>query len=139
SDGHVRGGLGGLPPDGRARRAARGDRRPVRVPVRGPVTGDQAVTGLHVPAVDLRHAPLGEIRAVDFRAADRDLWADEAAMWDRLLATWAGLDEAAWHLPGAAPSDAGGPDWSLAEHVGHLADWMELAETYTDRALTTGV
>ena len=30
--------------------------------------------------------------------------------------------------PGAAPSDAGGPDWSLAEHVGHIADWQELAE-----------
>lgn len=100
---------------------------------------DEGVTGLHVPAVDLRHASLGEIRAVDFRAPDRDLWADEAAMWDRLLATWAGLDEAAWHLPGAAPSDAGGPDWSLAEHVGHIADWMELAEAYTDRALTNGV
>lgn len=97
------------------------------------------MTGLQVPAVDLRHAPLGEIRAVDFRAVDRDLWADEAAMWDRLLTTWAGLDEAAWHLPGAAPSDAGGPDWSLSEHVGHIADWMELAEVYTDRALATGV
>jgi hypothetical protein len=103
------------------------------------VRTEERVTGLHVSAVDLRHAPLGEIRAVDFRSAERDLWADEAGMWDRLLATWAGLDEAAWHLPGAAPSDAGGPDWSLAEHVGHIADWMELAEAYTERALRSGV
>ena len=58
--------------------------------------------------------------------------------WDRLLATWAGLDDAAWHLPGAAPSDAGGPDWSLAEHVGHLADWQELAIEYVAVAIATG-
>jgi hypothetical protein len=31
-------------------------------------------------------------------------------MWDRFEAVWAGLDDAAWQLPGAAPSDAGGPD-----------------------------
>ena len=54
----------------------------------------------------------------------------EAALWDRLPRLWAGLDDAAWHLPGAAPSDAGGPDWSLAEHVGHIADWQELAIDY---------
>ena len=53
--------------------------------------------------------------------------------------TWAGLDDAAWHLPGAAPSDAGGPAWSLAEHVGHIADWQELAIDYTRRAIETGV
>ena len=52
--------------------------------------------------------------------------------------SWAGLDDAAWHLPGAAPSDAGGPAWSLAEHVGHIADWLELASEYTPRAIETG-
>ena len=88
--------------------------------------------------VDLRRAPLAELRAVDLRAASRDLWADEAAVWDRLVASWAGLDDAAWHLPGAAPSDAGGPDWSLAEHVGHVADWQELAIDYVAAALETG-
>ena len=89
-------------------------------------------------AVDLRHAPLPAVRAIDFRSPDRDLWSDEAGLWQRLTITWAGLDEAAWHLPGAAPSDAGGPDWSLAEHVGHIADWQELAIDYTDRAIATG-
>jgi hypothetical protein len=89
-------------------------------------------------ATDLRRAPLADARALDLRAAERDLWADEAATWDRLVATWAGLDDAAWHLPGAAPSDAGGPDWSLAEHIGHVADWQELAADYIPVAIQTG-
>jgi hypothetical protein len=92
-----------------------------------------------VETADLRSAPLATIRSRDLRRPERDLWADEAALWDRLVATWAGLDDEAWHLPGAARSDAGGPDWSLAEHVGHIADWMELAIDYTTRAMTTGM
>ncbi len=88
--------------------------------------------------VDLGAAPLPSIRARDLRAPERDLWADEAALWERLTGAWAGLDDAAWHLPGVAPSDAGGLDWSLAEHVGHIADWQELATDYTTRAIETG-
>ncbi len=91
-----------------------------------------------VPVVDLRRAPLSDVRGLDLRSPTRDLWADEAAIWDRLVVTWAGLDAAAWHLPGAAPSDAGGPDWSLAEHVGHIADWQELAIDYVGTAIQTG-
>ena len=91
-----------------------------------------------IPVVDLRRASLAEARGLDLRSASRDLWADEAAVWDRLVSSWAGLDEAAWHLPGAAPSDAGGPDWSLAEHVGHIADWQELAIDYVGTAIQTG-
>ena len=97
---------------------------------------DASEEGTH--AVDLRSAPLTSIRGGDLRAPGRDLWADEAALWDRMHLTWAGLDDAAWHLPGAAPSDAGGPAWSLAEHVGHIADWLELARDYTTRAIETG-
>ena len=97
------------------------------------MTAELATTSL-----DLRRAPLAEVRAVDLRGADRALWRDEEALWDRFGASWAGLDEAAWHLPGAAPSDAGGPDWSLAEHVGHVADWMELAIDYVATATETG-
>jgi hypothetical protein len=89
-------------------------------------------------SADLRRSTLGDVRAVDLRAADRDLWADEAALWDRMTIAWAGLDDAAWHLSGAAPSDAGGADWSLAEHVGHIADWQELAEVYTARVIEGG-
>lgn len=87
---------------------------------------------------DLLGAPLADVRALDLRAAGRDFWRDEAATWDRLLASWAGLDDAAWHLPGAAASDAGGPDWSLAEHIGHVADWQELATDYIPVAIQTG-
>jgi len=85
--------------------------------------------------VDLRRAPLAELRALDFRSRDRDYWSDEAALHDRLTASWAGLDDAAWRLPGAAPSDAGGPDWSLLDHVGHLVDWWELAAVYIQGVL----
>jgi hypothetical protein len=88
--------------------------------------------------VDLRRAPIADVRLVDLRAGARDLWADETALWDRMIATWEGLDAAAWRLPGAAPSDAGGPDWSLAEHVGHIADWQELAIDYVAQARATG-
>ena len=87
---------------------------------------------------DLRRAALADVRATSFRSASRDFWADEAAIHDRLQASWAGLDDAAWHVPGAAPSDAGGPDWSLAEHVGHIVYWQELATTYTAHAIDTG-
>ena len=80
--------------------------------------------------VDLRRDPLASLRAMDFRTADRDYWADEAAIHDRFIAVWGGLDDAAWRLPGAAPSDAGGPDWSLLDHVGHVVDWWELASGY---------
>ena len=89
-------------------------------------------------AGDLRRVPLASIRSRDLRKPDRDLWADEAALWERMTGSWAGLDAAAWHIAGAAPSDAGGPDWSLAEHVGHIADWQELAVAYTARVLETG-
>jgi hypothetical protein len=89
-------------------------------------------------ARDLRRSPLADVRALDLRAPDRDLWADEQALFDRMTATWVGLDDAAWRLPGAAPSDAGGPDWSLADHVGHLVAWQELALAYVRTAIDTG-
>ena len=80
--------------------------------------------------IDLRRGALSDLRAIDFRSPGRDYWADEAAVHDRFVAVWAGLDDAAWRLPGAAPSDAGGPDWSLLDHVGHIVDWWELATDY---------
>jgi len=98
-------------------------------------TARATAAGLHL---DLRRAPLGDVQAIDFRAATRDFWADEAALWDRLAASWAGLDDAAWRLPGAARSDAGGPDWSLLDHIAHILDWHELAVAYIAEALDTG-
>jgi uncharacterized damage-inducible protein DinB len=97
-----------------------------------------AVSEAGVRAIDLRRAPLADVLLIDFRSVARDFWTDEAALWDRLLASWAGLDDAAWRLPGAAPSDAGGPDWSLLDHVGHLVDWLEIARDYTEHAIDTG-
>jgi hypothetical protein len=88
--------------------------------------------------VDLRRGPLADLRAIDFRSPDRDYWADEAAVHDRFVAVWAGLDDAAWRLPGAAPSDAGGPDWSLLDHVGHVVDWWELATEYIGTVVAGG-
>ena len=52
--------------------------------------------------------------------------ADGQALRDRIIATWAGLDDAAWQLAGASRSDAGGPDWSYRDHLAHLAGWAEL-------------
>ena len=90
------------------------------------------------PAIDLRRAPLADLRAIDFRDPSRDFWADEARLWERLWSSWAGLDDAAWPVPGAAPSDAGGPDWSLLEHVAHIEDWQELDVGYVSRVLDGG-
>src|SRR3954454_23735416 len=88
--------------------------------------------------VDLRREPLTALRAIDFRSTARDYWADEAAVHDRLIASWAGLDDAAWRLPRAAPSDARGPGWSLLDHVAHIVDWHELASVYIAGVLKGG-
>ena len=65
-----------------------------------------STVGATASSTDLRRASLNDIRNLDLRSPARDFWADEAALWDRMITTWAGLDEAAWHLPGAARSDA---------------------------------
>jgi hypothetical protein len=101
-------------------------------------SGTASVVGSIDHRLDLRRARIADLRAIDLRADGRDLWADEAALWDRFRASWAGLDDAAWRLPGAAPSDAGGPDWSLLDHVAHVAHWQELAIDYIGRAAATG-
>ena len=92
-----------------------------------------------VAPIDLRRASLAAVRATDFRDPSRDFFADEAAIWDRFALTWAGLDDLAWRLPGAAPSDAGGPDWSHLEHAAHVVDWLEIAAGFLGPALTNGV
>jgi hypothetical protein len=85
--------------------------------------------------VDLRRAPLGDLRAIDFRAIERDFFADGQAIFDRLCATWAGLDDSAWNLAGASRSDAGGPDWSYRNHLAHLAGWAEIGIEIGRKAL----
>jgi hypothetical protein len=88
--------------------------------------------------MDLRRVLLDTIRSRALRGPDRDLWADAAALWERLTESRTGLENGEWHASGEAPSDAGGPPWSLAEHVGHIADWQELAVVYTARAIDIG-
>lgn len=87
---------------------------------------------------DLRRAPLSVVQAIDFRSPDRAFWEDEAAIRDRFVASWAGLDDAAWQLSGAAPSDAGGLDWSFLDHVAHVVDWQEIAIGYLPIARASG-
>jgi hypothetical protein len=88
--------------------------------------------------VDLRRAPLGDLRAIDFRAVERDFFGDGRAILDRFSASWAGLDDAAWGLSGASRSDAGGPDWSYRDHVAHIAGWAELGVDMVRKALDSG-
>lgn len=44
-----------------------------------PPPGRQSATAPTIEAVDLRRASLAEIRAIDLRGRERDLWTDEAA------------------------------------------------------------
>ncbi len=85
--------------------------------------------------VDLRRAPLADLKAIDFRAAERDFFADGRAILDRFSASWAGLDDSAWALTGASRSDAGGPDWSYRDHAAHIAGWAELGVELVRKAL----
>ena len=99
----------------------RGD-GPRPTPAAGPL-----VAVAPAPRVDLRRAPLADIRAIDFRAPSRDFWADEAAVCGS--ARWPSGPASTTPpgaCPGAAPSDAGGPDWSLLDHVAHVVDWLEI-------------
>ncbi|HEX7399088.1 MAG TPA: DinB family protein [Candidatus Limnocylindrales bacterium] len=75
--------------------------------------------------VDLRTAPVAEVRALDLRAADRDLWADEASIWARLAGCLDRIAAADWDRQ-VAPSEAGGPPWSALDHAGHLAAWSDV-------------
>jgi hypothetical protein len=85
--------------------------------------------------VDIRTAPIEAVVAIDFRAPERDFFADEAASWERLEASTAGVTEDGWTLPGLAPSAVGGPDWSLLDHVAHIGAWQEAGIAYIDAAL----
>jgi len=101
-------------------------------------TRDTSASSDATNEIDLRATPIDSIRGSGLRASDRDFWADEAVLWDRLQAAWTGLADETWYTADVAPSDAGGSPWSLAEHVGHIADWQELAVDYTARAIETG-
>jgi hypothetical protein len=71
--------------------------------------------------VDLRRVPLAEIRALDLRPRERDLWADEAALWDREVSV------VAWATRRSAVT------WGW---VGHVGSWYEEAAQALERFLS---
>ena len=115
------------------------DRRPG---ARQPVTDRRSGPGatLADAPVDLRHAPLATVRAVrPPRRGARPVGRRGGAVGsaDDQLGRASTMPPGTSRAP-RRPTPAA-PDWSLAEHVGHIADWQELAEDYTARALETGV
>lgn len=88
--------------------------------------------------IDIRRDPLARVAALDIREAGRSFADDEAAIWDRLEAAWAGLDDRAWRHPGASKSDGGGADWSFFDHVAHVAAWHRDAPETIERVLAGG-
>jgi Mycothiol maleylpyruvate isomerase N-terminal domain len=88
--------------------------------------------------IDLRTAPIDTVVEIDFRAPDRDFFADEAEAWERFSSSWAGLSDDGWMLPGLAPSAVGGPDWSLVDHVAHIGAWQDAGTAYIETALAGG-
>jgi hypothetical protein len=81
-------------------------------------------------ASDLQAAPLHELREFDFRALDRDRWADARTVQARVDAFLAALPDAAWEVPVSASDVPGAPPWTLLDHVGHVADWLDEAIRY---------
>lgn len=81
-------------------------------------------------APDLESAPLPEIRELDFRAPGRDVWSDVRTVQDRVDAFLEALPDAAWTRPVSASDVPGAPPWTLLDHVGHVADWLDEAFRY---------
>ena len=105
-------------PEGRPERRAMTD---VRRRGRGPATG-----------------ALADVRGRDLRAPGVTCGTTRPRSGIASAPRGPGLTMRPGTCPGAAPSDAGGPDWSLADHVAHIAAWQELAIEYTERAIETG-
>ncbi len=87
--------------------------------------------------LDLGTTSLADVRALDYRAADRDPWSDEAAVWARLSGVLDRIPSADWDRP-VAPSDGGGAPWSVRDHVGHLAAWSDEGIAAIERVLAGG-
>jgi hypothetical protein len=81
-------------------------------------------------ALDLQTARLPDLREVDFRAPGRDPWADARTVQDRVDAFLAAVPDAAWEVPVSASDAPGAPPWTLLDHLGHVADWLDEAIRY---------
>ena len=81
-------------------------------------------------APELYSAPLAELREFDFRAPGRDPWADVRTVQDRVDAFLDAAPDSAWEVPVSASDAPGAPPWTLLDHVGHVADWLDEATRY---------
>jgi hypothetical protein len=81
-------------------------------------------------APDLHSAPLPELTEFDFRAPGRDPWADARTVQDRVDAFLDALPGSAWEGPLSASDVPGAPPWTLVDHLGHVADWLDEAIRY---------
>ena len=83
-------------------------------------------------AFDLQSAPLPELREFDFRAPGRDPWTDVRTVQARVDAVLAALPDSAWEVPISASDAPGAPPWTLLDHLGHVADWLDEAIRYIE-------
>ena len=135
ADRAVGGGLGGVPADRRARRPARG--QPRRARREGSAHRDD---GAH----DRRRRSTFAGRP--WRTSAPSTCVAPSATCGRTRPR-SGIASsrrgpASTTPPGICPAPRrrtpAGPDWSLAEHIGHIADWQELAADYIPVAIGTG-
>jgi hypothetical protein len=82
--------------------------------------GGDAMTG-----PDLATSALADLVGFDFRAPGRDRIADALAVQARAVAFLAGIADPEWERPLTPSAVEGAPDWTLRDHVGHLADWND--------------
>ena len=86
---------------------------------------------------DLATAPLRDLVAFDFRAPGRDRLADIRTVQGRVEAVLEGLSDADWHRPLSASDVPGAPPWTLMDHLGHVAVWVDESARYV-QALVDG-
>ncbi len=81
-------------------------------------------------APDLATAPLRDLVAFDFRAPGRDPMADVRTVQRRVEALLDGLRDADWERPLSASDVPGAPPWTLMDHLGHVAVWVDESARY---------
>lgn len=88
-----------------------------------------------VSDLDLRTAAYADLHAArGWSAPERDFFADEAVIWRRFVAFLDELTPDDW-ATAVAKSAAGGPDWTVLDHVAHIATWEDFGLDYVVRAL----
>lgn len=88
-----------------------------------------------VSDLDLRTTAFADLHtARGWSAPDRDFFADEAVIWHRFVAFLEALAPDDWITP-VAPSAAGGPPWTVLDHIAHIAAWEDFGLDYVVRAL----